>query len=606
MTDPHTSSLDLDGNIPKAVLDTSLWKRIASNSKYISVVTQIRSAACILASNVSSLAPEYTDHSVRHMDMLWQMASQVLTADEVEILNSGEAFLLGAAFYLHDLGMAFPVTSITREQLRTTDEYKAAYRRFEKLSSANRSKLDDVAIREATRQLHAQKALEFATKPLPGLDRYLIEESDFRDRWAYTLGQVAESHHWTLEQIERSLGNRKAAPGPDGESLDLAYVACVLRIVDFSHINRQRALRMERGLRSEIPPESAVHWDGQADVTGPERDRDLIVFGCTKPIENVDAWWFFYDLALGLDAEIRSVYEYLRNRTISQNRFSLAGVKGVENPVAFNQYVRLPDNVLPLDIRVQPDSMERVVELLGGKHIYGQDELAPIRELIQNARDAIELRCSIDRANGHTPAPGEIKISFEKRDAVSILNVQDNGVGMTRNVVRKFLLGVGSDFWNSVDFSRDFSQAVEGGFKPIGKFGIGFLSVFMLGDRIEVETEAIGNKRILLTLHGIGRRGELREIHPTGHMGTEIRIFVNPGIGDLLTDLLSIVRARAPMLSVPMVVKVTNQDSTTCERIDPGWWKHVGNETLTSFVSNWRSVAYHPSYARNLTSVAAQ
>jgi hypothetical protein len=579
-------------DVPSIVSGSLLWERIGARPEYLGVMLQIRAAANVLAGVVSKILPEYTDHSVRHMDRLWQITARVLTQAEIQALNPGEAFLLGASFYLHDLGMAFAVTNAGKDQIRLTTEYQAAYKRLKRLGPGNEGRADELALREATRELHAQKALELATQPLPGLDRCLIEDSDFRDRWAYMVGQIAESHHWTLEQVERSLGGRGAVPGPDGESLDLAYVACVLRVVDFAHINRERALKTERALRSEIPPESVVHWDAQAHVTGPERDHDLLVFGCTKPLENVDAWWLFFDTASELDAEIRAVSEYLVNRSISEGRFSLQGVKGIENPARFNQFVRLPERVLPIDIRVQPDSMERVVELLGGRNIYGPDRLAPIRELIQNARDAIELRRSLEIAAGKIPTPGEITISLEQRGKQYSLTVQDNGVGMTRSVVRKHLLGVGSDFWNSVDFDRDFSKAVDFGFRPIGRFGIGFLSVFMLGDEVEVETEAVGNNRNHLMLHGVGRRGELRETATTGHAGTEVRIALKAGGHEIGKRLADIVRARAPMLSIPILVKICAPGSVAETLIEPGWWKNEGDQALLSFVENWRAVAY--------------
>jgi HSP90 family molecular chaperone len=90
--------------------------------------------------------------------------------------------------------------------------------------------------------------------------------------------------------------------------------------------------------------------------------------------------------------------------------------------------------------------------------------------------------------------------------------VRDNGVGMSRNIVVRHLIAVASNFWQSAEFFRDFGPAVDAGFKPIGKFGIGFLSVFMLGDHIIVETEAAGHPRVTLRLRGLGHRGELKNL----------------------------------------------------------------------------------------------
>lgn len=529
---------------PERISNSGLWTRVSAREAYVTATREIRKTAAALSQRIATALPEYTDHSVVHMDSLWEVADQVLTRDEVTRFTPSEAFLLASSFYVHDLGMALPATGAGKEEIRKTDAYKVARARFAKLSPGGGNKADELALREATRELHAKKALDLATKPLPGLGTFLLEGTEFRGRWGNLIGTVSESHHWTLSEIERLLGSQGAIPGPDGDVLDLAYVASVLRIIDFAHINRSRAPQMERFLRPELPRQSELHWNAQARITGPRRDGDALVFGCTEPITDIEAWWLFHDFALGLDAEIKGVYEYLRTRTVSACRFSLQAVKGVEDPAVFNRYVRLPEQVVPVDIRVQPDSMERVVELLGGRHIYGDDRLAPIRELIQNARDALELRAAVERTDDRPSTPGRITIALERTNDRCVLKVADNGVGMTRTVVRRHLVSVGSDFWNSVEFYRRFSKAVDAGFRPIGRFGIGFLSVFMLGDHVEVETEAAGNERIRLTLEGVGRRGELIEMPATGQPGTEVRIVLKTAVDELTPNLAAVVRSR--------------------------------------------------------------
>jgi len=160
----------------------------------------------------------------------------------------------------------------------------------------------------------------------------------------------------------------------------------------------------------------------------------------------------------------------------------------------------------------------------------------------------------MERADGRVPAPGEITVTLKETGGQAILAIRDNGVGMTRSVLRKHLVGVGSDFWNSVEFYRDYRKAIDSGFRPIGKFGIGFLSVFMLGDHVEVETEAIGNNKLHLILDGLGKRGVLRETKLTGQAGTEVRVTLKERQRELAENLAHVVRARAPMLKIPMVV----------------------------------------------------
>jgi hypothetical protein len=577
---------------PLPIRDTRLWQQVSRRREYALAIHQIRKIAEVLARKIENTLPDYTDHSIKHLDALWSVTDQVLTDTEFNSLTSSEAFLLGASYYVHDLGMALPATADGKHEIERSNAYESALARFKSFYPIDEARAAELALREATREVHAKSASHLATKPIPGLGQYLIEDSDLRSRWAHLIAQVAESHHWSLEDVEHKLGSRKVAPGPDGENIDLAYVACILRVVDFAHISRARAPRLDRLLRRSLSLDSAVHWDALAHITGPTRQGDLLVFGCTEPVNAVDAWWLFHDLAVGLDAEIKAVHDYLRNRTVSASRFTLFGVKGVEDPTTFNLYVQLPPEVIPIDVRVQPDSMERVVELLGGKHIYGGDRLAPLRELIQNARDAVELRLALDRASGRSSTPAEIKVSVTQGGEEIILCVSDNGIGMTRNIIRKYLVGVGSDFWGSVDFYRDFSRAVDAGFRPIGRFGIGFLSVFMLGERVEVETEAAGGNRVKLRLLGVGRRGELSESKPTGKIGTEIRIVLKSMAMELTKNLPSIVRARAPMLSVPVQVSVNVDGFKIEESIPPGWWKIISPAELCKFAQTWELLAH--------------
>ena len=527
------------------------------------------------------------------MDALWAVADQVLSESESFELNSAEAFVLGCCFYVHDLGMALAATTEGLAQIRASEEYVAVHDRLKRSYKLPDLRADELALRSACRQIHAEKVFSLVSEPLPGVKRFLIENTEAREAWGHLIAEVAASHHWNLDKVHRELGARNAAPTAVGESVDAGYIACVLRVIDYAHINRERASNLARALRSEIGSDSVVHWDAQSHITGPIRENDYLVYACTSPIDDVDAWWLFYDLASGLDAEIRSVREYLGGRAVSADRFSLQGVKGSEVPEAFTKFVPLGGRTAPIDIRIQPHSMERVVELLGGKQLYGPDQLAPIRELIQNARDAIELRNAFEQANDRDLTSGQITVALDEVEGHTRLTVRDNGVGMSRGVVTRHLIGIGSDFWHSAEFYRDFGKAIETGFRPIGRFGIGFLSVFMLGDRIEVNTESAGSPRITLRLRGLGRRGELSESAPTGNIGTEVCITLRSQISELLSDLTSVVRARAPMLRIPITVRTRREGNVLSQRIEPGWWKHIEDSGMVDFVDTWEEIAFN-------------
>jgi HSP90 family molecular chaperone len=93
---------------------------------------------------------------------------------------------------------------------------------------------------------------------------------------------------------------------------------------------------------------------------------------------------------------------------------------------------------------------------------------------------------------------------------------------MSQRVTVDHLLTIASDYWEGQYFS-DFPGGAKS-FTPTGRFGIGFLSVFMLGEEISVATERSGDSRYQLAIHGLGRRAELRRCAISGYSGSEVTI----------------------------------------------------------------------------------
>ncbi|MDP3929465.1 MAG: ATP-binding protein, partial [Bacteroidota bacterium] len=131
-------------------------------------------------------------------------------------------------------------------------------------------------------------------------------------------------------------------------------------------------------------------------------------------------------------------------------------------------------------------NQKRIIELLMGVGLY-KDKFASLRELYQNALDA--CRCMISEANTiQHRATGIIQFGIERVDDKVYLYCKDNGIGMTKGVIENFLLKIGNSYYKSSDFYK--KQAQWGGtFSPTSQFGIGILSCFMLGNKIEIITK---------------------------------------------------------------------------------------------------------------------
>jgi hypothetical protein len=207
-----------------------------------------------------------------------------------------------------------------------------------------------------------------------------------------------------------------------------------------------------------------------------------VVFTSGRPFERPDAeaWWLAYDSLSLVDRELRDVDLVLqaRGRQVLRAR----RVKGVGSPEALSKMVTTRD-WRPVDARMQVSDVPQIVESLGGSRLYGDDPLVPVRELIQNAADAVQARRRFQSRPGSW---GEIRVSIATRDDGNWLVVEDNGVGMSEQVLTGPLLDFGTSFWQSALAMEEFPGLAAAGMRPIGRFGIGFFSVFMLGDTVRV------------------------------------------------------------------------------------------------------------------------
>jgi HSP90 family molecular chaperone len=83
-------------------------------------------------------------------------------------------------------------------------------------------------------------------------------------------------------------------------------------------------------------------------------------------------------------------------------------------------------------------------------------------------------------------ARGAVDVSLSEGVDGWTLTVRDDGIGMDEEILVRGLMDFGSSGWRSGMVRRKFPGLVGRGFRPKGHFGIGFFSVFMLGDRVEV------------------------------------------------------------------------------------------------------------------------
>ncbi|MBQ7751532.1 MAG: molecular chaperone HtpG [Clostridia bacterium] len=119
------------------------------------------------------------------------------------------------------------------------------------------------------------------------------------------------------------------------------------------------------------------------------------------------------------------------------------------------------------------------------KWLYSDKDIF-IRELVSNGCDAIT---KLKKLVGI----GEIKLSDEDfKITVAIdkdkkqLIFEDNGIGMTKDEVEKYITDIA--FSGATEFLEKYKDENDKGAQIIGHFGLGFYSAFMPSEKVEIET----------------------------------------------------------------------------------------------------------------------
>ena len=126
---------------------------------------------------------------------------------------------------------------------------------------------------------------------------------------------------------------------------------------------------------------------------------------------------------------------------------------------------------------------------------------------------------------------GIIEFSLEKEDGKTFLCCLDNGIGMSKEIIEKYLLNVGNSFYKSSKFYK--LQANWGGnFTPTSQFGIGILSCFMIGDKIEITTKVSNQDYISCSIDGPHENFYYSQTKPIEkekipNSGTMVRVSIN-------------------------------------------------------------------------------
>lgn len=224
-----------------------------------------------------------------------------------------------------------------------------------------------------------------------------------------------------------------------------------------------------------------------------------------------------------------------------------------------------------------------------------------LRELISNASDALDkLRFRINRGEQPREAdlPLEIRISIDKE--AKTLTIADTGLGMTveelaenlgtiaKSGSEEFLAGLASEAAGSNAKADNAAepQAAADAANIIGRFGVGFYSVFMVASRVEVTSrpafEAEGKAHVWIS-DGLGSYSVAPSTEEEPRRGTVVKAWLKDDAVEFLEKFRVESAIRKHSAFVPFPVFVDGERVNT----QPALWREpkssVSKEQYDSF-----------------------
>lgn len=185
-------------------------------------------------------------------------------------------------------------------------------------------------------------------------------------------------------------------------------------------------------------------------------------------------------------------------------------------------------------------NFEGLIQLLA-RHLYSSPDVF-IRELVQNAHDSI-----VRRLDEEPELSGRIDI--ECRPATRELIFHDNGIGMDRDDIVKFLSVIGS-----TGTGQARGELSERAYELIGQFGIGMLSAFVVADKVVVRTRKAGHPAF--AWHNSG--STTCDLYPDDResVGTDVVLHISPDYDYLLqpTRIRDVVVEHCDFIQFPITV----------------------------------------------------
>lgn len=505
---------------------------------------------------ITTVLTEFDIHDEKHSEKVIENIEKLLGEEKLKCLSTYELFLLHLSAFFHDCAMApsdweintmkltegnetyFQNAFSIKHDLKTPLQFSAA----QKVISENKANLYITFESDVNKWMFTPRSEDELIKYLSEL---LIDYQNYRNGFADKLKKVKNqeefndlsefiridyiraTHHTRIETYVKNLetifsqdfpipawGKKLAhdlslicrSHGEDAnyinsfsqnaqyygsESTNLQLVAVMLRLGDIIHFSYDRApidLRSSKLFKSEY---SFQQWAIKHSGVNYSIENGKISFRayCETP----ETYFKLHQYIDWIEIEIQNYFRF-------QRQWSFNYIENLQDKVDRSNIINDEDVFLPKRGLSFTLNQNKILDLLMSVGLY-KDKYACLRELYQNSLDAVRCMLSQSEIN-NSSTKGLIEFGISRDDKGSYLYCVDNGIGMTKEIIENYLLKLGNSYYKSSDFFKQ--QASWGGkFTPTSQFGIGILSCFMIGSKLEIITKTINGEYVSCAIEGL-------------------------------------------------------------------------------------------------------
>jgi len=194
-----------------------------------------------------------------------------------------------------------------------------------------------------------------------------------------------------------------------------------------------------------------------------------------------------------------------------------------------------------------------------------------LRELISNSSDALDkLRFESNKGTKiiDNKLPLEIKITFDEKK--KILTIEDSGIGMTKDEIISDIGTIAKS--GSAEFLKQLTDTKQDASNIIGKFGVGFYSIFMVAKEVIIKTKSYKKDEpaIMWKSDGLGDY-EISELDEKIKRGTTIEIHLKDDAEEFAEKyrLESVIKKYSNFIQFPILLEKEKVNTVSAIWRDP-------------------------------------